>query len=338
MVQETARETMGAIRFSEYGPPGVLRDERVVRPVPGPGEALVRVHAAGVNPGDWQMRSGWARDKFGLELELPFTPGYDLSGVVEAVGPDASRFRVGDAVFGMTAAAGAYAEYAAVPETRLAPRPAALSDIQAAGVPMSAFTAWTAVHAQARVEAGRTVLINGASGGVGHFAVQFAKLAGARVVAVSSARNRAFVASLGADAVFDYEKDDWSALEGQVHAVIDTVGGDRTEALIRTVRRGGALVPVGWGRYSPDIAAEAGVHVQELLMAPFEAERLTQIGRLLTSGDLRVEIGTVLPLAQAARAHALSESRRARGKIVLRIDSDGSTRSASDRATLSDDR
>ncbi|WP_271752012.1 NADP-dependent oxidoreductase [Cohnella sp. JJ-181] len=313
----TNAKTMNAVRFHEYGPPEALRFERVTRPSAGTREVLVRVRAAGVNPGDWQMRSGWAAEKFGLSLTLPFTPGYDLAGIVEEVGPGVTRYRAGDRVFGMTAAAGAYAEFVAVPESRLALLPAALDDVQAAGVPMSAFTAWTAVHAQAQVLPGQTVLINGASGGVGHFALQFAKLAGARVIAVTSGRNRAFAEALGADDVFDYTADDWAALAGVADAVIDTVGGEETEALVRSVRQGGSLVPVGWGRYSPELARKIGVRVQELLMAPFEADRLARIGERLAAGDLRAEIGAAMPLAEAARAHALSESRRARGKIVL---------------------
>ncbi|SFA77929.1 NADPH:quinone reductase [Cohnella sp. OV330] len=311
---------MNAVRFHEYGPPEALRFEQVPRPVAGAGEVLVRVRAAGVNPGDWQMRSGWAAEKFGLSLTLPFTPGYDLAGVVEAAGPGTERYRIGDRVFGMTATAGAYAEYAAVPASRLAPLPVELDDEQAAGVPMSAFTAWTAVHGQALLSPGQTALINGASGGVGHFAVQFAKLAGARVIAVTSGRNRAFADSLGADEVFDYTADDWAELEGAADAVIDTVGGERTDALVRSVRQGGTLVPVGWGQYSPALAETIGVRVQELLMAPFDADRLARIGERLASGDLRVEIGAAMRLAEAASAHALSESRRARGKIVLRTE------------------
>lgn len=311
---------MNAVRFHEYGPPEALRFEAAPRPVAGAGEVLVSVRAAGVNPGDWQMRSGWAAERFGLSLTLPFTPGYDLAGVVEATGPGTERYRIGDRVFGMTATAGAYAEYAAVPESRLAKLPAALDDEQAAGVPMSAFTAWTAVHGQALLSPGQTALINGASGGVGHFAVQFAKLAGARVIAVVSGRNRAFAESLGADEVFDYTADDWAELEGAADAVIDTVGGERTDALVRSVRQGGTLVPVGWGQYSPALAERIGVRVQELLMAPFDADRLARIGEQLASGDLRVEICAAIRLAEAASAHALSESRRARGKIVLRTE------------------
>ncbi len=311
---------MNAVRIHEYGPPEALCFERVPRPAAGPGEVLIRVRAAGVNPGDWQMRSGWAAEKFGLSLTLPFTPGYDLAGVVEETGPGAERYLAGDRVFGMTATAGAYAEYAAVPESRLAPLPAALDYVHAAGVPMSAFTAWTAVHEQSILTPGQTALINGVSGGVGHYAVQFAKLEGARVIAVTSGRNRTFAQSLGADEVFDYTTDDWVELEGAADAVIDTVGGEWTDALVRSVRQGGTLVPVGWGQYSQALAETIGVRVQKLLMAPFEAARLEWIGELLSAGDLHVEIGAEMRLLEAVRAHALSESRRARGKIVLRTE------------------
>lgn len=313
-------DRMHAVRFHEYGPPGVLRVEQVPRPTAGQGEVLVRIRAAGVNPGDWQMRSGIAAQRFGLQLPLPFTPGYDLSGVVAEVGPGAERFKVGDAVYGMTANAGGYAEYAAVPESHLTAKPATLDDIRAAAVPMSAFTAWNALADQANVQPGQTVLINGASGGVGHFAVQFAKRLGAQVIGVASGRNQRFLQELGADRTIDYTRTVLHEAARQVDTVIDTVGGEHTDSLIRTLRRGGALVPIGYGRYSPELAAEAGVTVHELRMMQIDSSALARIGEQIDAGVLKVVVDAVFPLEAASEAHELSESRRARGKIVLNVD------------------
>ena len=192
--------TMKAIRYSTYGGPDVLRLEEVPVPAIGEGEVLVRVHAAGVNPGDWQIRSGLAGDRFGL----PYIPGWDISGVVVSVGEAVIGLYPGDAVYGMTANSGGCAEYAVVPAGHLAPKPSAATFIEAAALPQSGFTAWHALFVQGHLEAGQTVLINGAAGGVGHLAVQLARWKGARVIASASARNEAYLRNLGIDAFVDY--------------------------------------------------------------------------------------------------------------------------------------
>ncbi|AJY77707.1 hypothetical protein VN24_13325 [Paenibacillus beijingensis] len=306
---------MKAIRYHSHGGPEVLQVEKVPRPKPAKHEVLVRVHAAGVNPGDWQIRSGLAGNRF----PLPYIPGWDVSGVVEEVGPGSSLFRVGDEVFGMTADSGACAEYVAVPESQLAHKPAALSHVQAAAVPMSSFTAWHSLNKQGRLQAGETVIVNGAAGGVGHFAVQLAKQAGARVIGVTSGRNADFVRGLGAGEVLDYTAAPLEGTPWQADLAIDTIGGPNGDMLLETLRSGGRLVPVTFGHYNAEKAAARNVTVNEVQLLQISKTTLETIANMFDKGDLRVALDMVVPLEETRRAHERSESRRARGKIVIEI-------------------
>jgi NADPH:quinone reductase-like Zn-dependent oxidoreductase len=191
---------MRAARFHEYGPAQNLVIEEVPRPEPQAGEVLVRVHAAGVNPVDWKIRRGYLKDF--MPVPLPFTPGLDLAGIVAAVGPDVTTVQPGQAVFGR--GSGAYAEYAIAPANALAPKPHALSFDQAATIPVGASTAWAAIFDVAGLQAGQRLLVHGAAGGVGLYAVQFGRWAGAEVIGTASAGNVEFVRSLGAQTVVDY--------------------------------------------------------------------------------------------------------------------------------------
>ncbi|CAG7644846.1 NADP-dependent oxidoreductase [Paenibacillus allorhizosphaerae] len=309
---------MKAVRYHKHGGPEVLQLEEIPRPAPSEMEVLVRVHAAGLNPGDWQIRSGYAGDRF----PLPYIPGWDVSGVVEAIGPGVSAFRVGDEVYGMTANSGACAEYVAVPVTQLARKPAVLSHIQAAAVPMSCFTAWHALTKQGRLQAGETVIVNGASGGVGHFAVQLAKQAGARVIGIASGRNAPFVRELGADQVIDYtaaprEQPLWPA-----DLALDTVGGTSGDLLLNLLRPGGRLVPVAFGQYDLEKAAARNVTVTAVQLLQIGSAALEDIARWFDRGDLQVALDMTVPLAATRQAHERSESRRARGKIVIVVKPD----------------
>ncbi|MDT3425889.1 NADPH:quinone reductase-like Zn-dependent oxidoreductase [Paenibacillus forsythiae] len=308
-------ETMKAIRYHSHGGPEVLELERVERPQAAGGEVLVKVHAIGVNPGDWQIRSGLAGDTF----PLPYIPGWDVSGVVAAVGPDASLYREGEAVYGMTANSGACAEYVVIPESQLARKPESLSHLQAAAVPMSAFTAWHALVKQGQLTTGQTVLIHGASGGVGHFAVQIAKLLGAKVIGVASGRNQAFLRELGADECIDYTVTPLTQLPGIADLVLDTVGGPEGDTLLAVLKPGGRLVPVTYGHYSADKAAELSIDVQDVRLLQIATADLERIGQWFDEDRLRVYIDTVVPLEETRQAHERSESRRARGKIVVQV-------------------
>jgi NADPH:quinone reductase-like Zn-dependent oxidoreductase len=307
-------EKMKAIRYSAYGGPEVLRLEEVPVPVPGEGEVLVRVHAAGVNPGDWQIRSGLAGGRFGL----PYIPGWDVAGIV-AAGGEAAGFRPGDAVYGMTANSGGCAEYAVVPAGQLARKPSAATFAEAAALPQSGFTAWQALFEQGRLAPGQTVLINGAAGGVGHLAVQLARWKGARVIGTASARNEAYLRSLGVDAFVDYAAGLPAELARSADLVLDTAAGGNRDWLIDALKPGGRLVPIAFGRHSAGKSADAGVEVLDVQFPPFSSAVLDQLSRLVDEGVLRVTIDSEFPLEETAKAHERSESRRARGKIVIHV-------------------
>jgi NADPH:quinone reductase-like Zn-dependent oxidoreductase len=299
---------MQAVLLRETGDPDVLRLEEVARPEPGEGEVLLEVRAVSVNPIDWKYRRGL------MPKQLPAVLGSDVSGVVAV--SHAEGFAEGDEVFGI-AASGGYAEYASTPSMLLAHKPAGVSHEQAAGIPVGGLTAWQALFDRGGLERGQSVLIAGAAGGVGHFAVQFAKHAGARAIGTGSARSREFVLGLGAERFVDYTSQDVGEAVSGVDVAFDTVGGETTGSLIPSLREGGVLVTIA-GTPPEQEAAARGARAELLVMSP-SAEQLTHIAGLVAAGEVRVEIAETLPLAEIARAHTLSESGRTRGKIVLTV-------------------
>lgn len=309
--------TMKAIRFHSYGGPEVLVQEDAPRPEAAAGEVLIRVHAAGVNPLDWKARAGYVKEW--LQHRLPLIPGWDVSGVVEAIGAGYTDLNVGDEVYGLLdfRRDGAYAEYVSAPARDMALKPTSIDYVQAAAVPIAALTAWQALFDAADLSAGQTVLIHGAAGGVGHFAVQFAKWKGARVIGTASARNVNFVRELGADEVFDYQTTRFEDAVSGVDVVLDTQGGETQQRSWQVLKKGGILVATV-GISSPAATAEHGVRGKALVVHP-DTNQLTQIAALIDVGDLKPLIQSVLPLAEAARAHELSQAGHIRGKIVLKV-------------------
>ncbi len=309
--------TMQAVRFHSYGHPEVLLLEEVPRPTAGSDEVLVRVHAAGVNPLDWKVRAGHLKDW--LPHRLPLIPGWDVSGVVEALGPDVTAFKTGDAVYGMLdfGRDGAYAEYVAAGIRTLALKPSSLDHVQAAAVPLAALTAWQSLFDSASLSAGQTVLIHGAAGGVGHFAVQFAKWKGAKVIGTASAGNASFLRELGADKVIDYRTTRFEAAVGDVDVVLDTIGGETQQRSWQVLKKGGILVAT-LGISSAEAPGEHGVRGAGVSVHPDPAQ-LARIAALIDAGDLKPVIAAVLPLTEAARAHELSQTGHGRGKIVLKV-------------------
>jgi len=299
---------MKAVVMHETGDPEVLREEEVDRPEPGDGEVLLRVHAASVNPVDWKYRRGLA------ETSLPAVLGIDVSGTVEASRADG--FAEGDEVFGISAS-GAYAEYSTASAAAIARKPDGVSHEQAAAIPVAGVTAWQALFDRGALEGGQTALVAGAAGGVGHFAVQFAKVAGARAIGTGSARNRDFVLGLGADEYVDYTHEEVGEAVGGADVAFDTVGGEVTASLLPAVREGATLVTIA-GAPPEEAARERGVKA-ELLVASPTAEQLARIAELVAGGDVRVEIAEALPLAEVRRAHELSEGGHVRGKLVLTV-------------------
>lgn len=299
---------MKAVRYEKFGGPEVLVLEEVPTPQPGAGQVLVKVVAAGVNPADWKMRSGM----FG-QLPLPITPGLEGSGVVEAVGEGVTEFKPGDEVYGILA--GSYAEYALAGVGDIQPKPERLSFEEAATVAVGALTAWAAVEVAA-LEAGQQVLVHGAAGGVGLYAVQLARLKGARVIGTASAANLDTVRSLGAETVLDYKAAPFETQVSGLDAVIDTVGGDLAERSFKVLRTGGVFVTVA-GRLASDAGQAEGVRAIGTGRAA--TLNLTQISALLKSGELIPMVGRVFSLAEVRHAHELSATGHGRGRILLNI-------------------
>ncbi|TPN83328.1 NADP-dependent oxidoreductase [Mesorhizobium sp. CU2] len=308
---------MIAARVNRFGPPEAIQMEEVDRPVAGPGEVLVRVHAAGVGPWDGWVRGG----KSVLPQPLPLTPGADLAGTVESVGADVFAFARGDSVFGATNPrfVGAYAEYAVASAAMIARKPARLGDIEAASIPVIAVTAWQAIFEHAELAADQTVLIHGAAGNVGAFAVQLASRAGANVVAVVAEADTDYVRSLGASHTIDYTKERFEEKLSDVDAVIDLVGGETQRRSLSILKPRGILVSTV-SRPNEVEAARHGVR-SSFFLVDVSTARLDKIASMLERGDLVGKVGEVLPLASAVEAHEMLEGRRPhrRGKIVLRV-------------------
>jgi len=302
---------MKAIRYHQYGGPEVLTSETVPIPQPAEGEVLIKVHFAGVNPVDWKFRSGYLKEY--APLTLPHTPGIDVSGTIEAVGTSVKNFTKGQDVVAL--ARGGYAEFALAKVSDVALKPKTLGFDQAASVPVGALTAWQQVE-DAKLQPGQTVVVQGGSGGVGLFAVQFAKQKGARVIATASTANVEFVRSLGADQVIDYNVNPIESAVQNVDVVLDTVGGAVLEASYQLLKKGGLLITVA-GMISQEKAEALGIRAVSSARGP--ASALAGILDALAQGTLKNELGKVFPLLDAAQAHQLSETRHGRGRILLKV-------------------
>ena len=327
-------ETMKAIRYRCYGSADVLEFADVEMPRPATNEVLVSVKAAAVNPLDWHyMRGSPYVLRLGSGIGRPKDTrlGVDFAGVVAAVGPDVTRFKPGDEVFG--GRSGAFAEFVLVPEDRaIALKPESVSFEQAASVPIAALTALQALRDLGQLQPGDKVLINGASGGVGTFAVQIAKALGAEVTGVCSTRNVEMVRSIGADHVFDYKKENYTESERRYDLILDMVGNHSVRQNLGVLEPSGTLVVVGGGK--GDWIEPLKGPLQVLLLSPFVDQEIALILARLDSGDLAIlaelmEKGEVKPvidrrytLEQVPEALRYSESGRARGKIIITVNQD----------------
>jgi NADPH:quinone reductase-like Zn-dependent oxidoreductase len=304
------KNTMKAIRVHDYGGPEQLVLEQAPVPQVPSDQVLIHLKAAGVNPADWKYRSG-AYKQF-MPLTFPWTPGLEGAGIVETAGADVKAFKKGDEVYGLVS--GAYAEYALAKTNEIFPKPAGLTFEEAAAIPIGALTAWGAVIATAKVEAGQRVLVHGAAGGVGLYAVQLARWKGAHVTGTASASNLEFVRSLGAEQVIDYRATRFETVLRDMDVVIDTVGGNLAERSFQVLRPGGVYVTVA-GRLAED--AGKAQNVKALSAGRFPAENLKQISELIESKQLKAVVGKVFPLGEAAKAHELSQTGHGRGRIIL---------------------
>ncbi|MGD9599902.1 MAG: NAD(P)-dependent alcohol dehydrogenase [Steroidobacteraceae bacterium] len=324
---------MRAIRYRCYGGPEVLHAESVARPVPPDEGVLVRVRAASANPLDWHYMRGKPyimRSSSGAGAPKDPAFGVDFAGTVVAVGSAVTRFKPGDAVFG--GRTGAFGEYVVVRETRaIVAKPANVSFEQAAAVPVAGVTALQALRDKGGLKPGQKVLINGASGGVGTFAVQIAKVLGARVTGVCSTRNVELVRSLGADEVIDYTKDDFTKRTGQYDLIVDMVSSHPLRATLSALKPDGVLVIVG-SNDKGNFLGPLKRSLRAILLAPFVSRRienlmadldpedLDYLAGLMRAGALTPVIDRRFTLEQVPDAMAYLETGRARGKVVVGID------------------
>ncbi|HLW34953.1 MAG TPA: NADP-dependent oxidoreductase [Chthoniobacterales bacterium] len=307
---QTNPATMKAVVAHEFGGPEVLKYEDVARPEPKENEVLVRVIAAGVNPVDTYVRSG----KFGTPT-LPVIPGRDIAGIVEQIGPGATKLKKGDAVYG-NVNNGGYAEYAVAAEKNIALKPASLDFIQAAAVPVAARTAWNALVETAHLGAGQTVLIQGGSGGVGSFAIQIAKLRGAKVYATASTANQDLLRELGADVAIDYTKQKFEDAVKNVDVVLEAASREILDRDYAVVKKDGFLVSI-IGPADTAKAQQYGIQAPPLAAAGWSS--LPELTKLFDAKKLRVVVTQTLRLSEARKAQEEVGTHHTRGKIVLKV-------------------
>jgi NADPH:quinone reductase-like Zn-dependent oxidoreductase len=312
LAAEAAPEKMQA---AEVGEGGTLSVQTRPVPRPGPGEVLIKVRAAGVNPVDWKA----------AQRRLGMVPGTDVSGTIDTLGEGVTGWKVGDPVLGFARQSGSYAEYAVISVTGLARKPKSMTFEQAAGVPIAAETAYRALHEAGNIERGQTVLIHGAAGGVGSSAVQIAKAAGARVIGTASPNNHEFLRSLGVDQVIDYTSQKFEDVVKNVDLVLNTADADTTARSIAVVRPGGTLVSIV-GPPNPEACAAAKIRCarpNRETGAP-NADMLAQVVELADAGKFKVFVEETYSLADAARAWEKSREGHTRGKLIVVV-SEGPT-------------
>ncbi|MEH7380949.1 NADP-dependent oxidoreductase [Bacillus sp. JJ1533] len=308
------KKMMNAIRVYQYGGPEVLKYEKIPCPEPKEGEVLIRVHSVGVLPVDWKIRQGLFKDV--RTIQFPYIPGTVFSGVVEDVGANVITYRKGQHVFGRSTM-GTYAEFIVVSKESLVHKPLSISFNDAATISGGAATAWQALIHDGRLKAGERVLIHGAAGGVGSYAVQFAKWKGAHVIGTASPENTDFVHSLGAETVIDYTSTPFEQVIKDVDLVIDTVGGDTLERSWSVVKSGGTLISL-LEQPSLEKANKRGIKALKPNRLSTIAD-LKDIAQLMEEGIVKAIISKTFPLHEVRRAHEVSQIGHGRGRIILHI-------------------
>ena len=306
---------MKAAVAHEYGAPEVLKIEQIARPEPKEDEALVRVIASGVNPADPLTLSGKYAQEWGTHL--PLIPGYEIAGIIERTGANFTSLKPGDAVYGYPTFGGGWAEYVTVKEWEVAPKPKSLSFAEAAAVPMGALTAWQALVDVAQLHPGQTILIHGGSGGVGGFAIQIAKLRGARVIATASTANQDLLKQLGADVAIDYTKQKFEEVAKDVDCVLDPVGKDTLARSYGVVKKAGIILALV-GQVDSNELKKHEIRAAGIWVKP-NAKDLSEIAQLIDAGKIKPVVTKILPLTEAVAAEQQAETHHTRGKVVLRI-------------------
>jgi NADPH:quinone reductase-like Zn-dependent oxidoreductase len=308
---------MKAIRIHEFGGPEVLKLEDAPKPTPGKDEVLIRVYATSVNPIDWKIREGGHKGK--TPTKFPLILGWDVSGVIEEAGKDVENYKQGDEVYSRPDPTrdGAYAEYIIVKADQINFKPKSIDHEKAAAVPLAGLTAWQGLFDHGELQPGQKILIHAASGGVGTFAVQFAKWKGAYIIGTTSEKNIDFVKHLGADEVIDYKNEKFEEKLKDIDLVFDTIGGETQKRSLQVLKNGGRLITT----LKPENQEEAklkNIHVEGYMAQSYPAQ-LQQIAQLIDAGKIKPIIAKIMPLEQAAEAQKLSEEGHILGKIVLKV-------------------
>lgn len=313
---------MKAVQIEAWGDNSVLKMNDIPKPRPGRGEILVKIAGAGVNPVDWKVREGYYKEG----KTFPLTLGWEFAGTVEEVGEDVETPSVKDGVYAyesgdeiyayewvLQGQGLGYAEYAVIAANKVALAPKSITLTEAGGVPLAALTAWQALFDEGKLLAEQRVLIHAGAGGVGSFAIQFAKHIGATVIATASPKNFDTLRQLGADEVLDYHQSDYLKAIKPVDLVLDTIGGDTFEASFGITKQGGKIVSI----VDPNVTGKNGIDATFVLVHP-DASQLTEIAELIDSGDVKPLISEILPLSQAAIALDKSQNGHVVGKIILK--------------------
>lgn len=310
-------KNMKAIRIHDFGGPEVLSIDDIEIPKPASDEVLIKVFATSVNPVDWKIREGQRKEKF--PSKLPLTLGWDVSGTIETLGDSVKNFKVGDEVYGRPDPTrnGAYAEYIVVKANQINLKPNSIGHSEAAAVPLAGLTAWQGLFDHGLLKEGQKVLIHAAAGGVGSFAVQFAKAKGAYVIGTASSYNLDFIKKLGADEAIDYAMEDFETLLKDIDLVFDTIGGETQQKSISILKKGGRIITTLMPEFQEEAKAK-GVHIEGFTAKSIPAQ-LAEIAKLIDNGKVKPIIEKVLPFTQARSAHIESEKGHTRGKIVLQV-------------------
>ncbi|HET8801020.1 MAG TPA: NADP-dependent oxidoreductase [Marinobacter sp.] len=320
-VDQNAPSSMRHVVYDRFGERDVLQVVHSAQPGLTPGQVLIRVHGAGLNPIDWKTRKGLGFAARQIEHTLPWTPGYDVAGEVVATGNDVTTLAVGDRVMGMIgfpAGGGGYAQFAVADADELAIVPEELDLVVAGALPLAALTAWQALFEVAKLESGQKILVHAGAGGVGHFAVQFALERGAHVIATASSGNRDFLAELGVHEVIDYHDTDFTEECYGLDVVLDLIGGDTGKRSLHTLGENGVLVTIPTVTADEIISAAEGLGLRAhgMTVRP-DVFHLDEIAELIEDGDVKVHIDRTFALDQVAQAHELLEGGHVRGKLVL---------------------
>lgn len=308
---------MKAVQIHQFGGPEVLKYEEAPKPKPAADEVLIKIFATSVNPVDWKIREGLRKEKF--PTNFPLILGWDVSGVIEEVGSAVTSLKVGEEVYSRPDPTknGTYAEYVIVKADQVGHKPKSIDHLTAAAVPLAGLTAWQGLFDHGQLQPGQKVLIHAAAGGVGTYAIQFAKWKGAYVIGTASESNAGFLKDLGADEVIDYKKEKFEEKLQDIDLVLDTQGGETQQKSLQVLKNGGRLITTLKPEFEEEAKAK-NIYLQGFTAQSYP-EQLEQMADLIDQGKVKPIIAEVLPLAHAAEAQEKSKQGHVKGKLVLQV-------------------